>query len=74
MKVEVLKGPLPFGKKYYQRGEKFTVADQRFADLLVKVGRVKEVTDEPPKRRRVYRRRDMQAEQTAVMTASETQE
>lgn len=67
MKVRVAKGPFPYGMKYRRVGEEFEMPDH-VAAVFVKSGAVVR-SEEAQKRRRVYRRRDMQAEQTTVVTA-----
>jgi len=61
MRVRVKKhgGPLPFGMKYYADGEEFDVANERDANILIRIGRVEKVVEETsaantPRRR--YRR------------------
>lgn len=67
MRVKVVKGPFSYGMKYRRVGDELEMPDH-VAAVFVKSGAVARFED-APKKRRVYRRRDMQAEQTTAMTA-----
>lgn len=72
MKVRVLKGPFGYGMEYRRAGDEFEMPDH-VAAVFIKSGAVAAATEEQ-KRRRVYRRRDAQPAQRAVMTAEPEKE
>ena len=73
MKVKVLKGPIAIGFRYVRAGSIIDL-DDPVARVFMKAGIVAPFVEEPPKTRRVYRRRDVVPEQTAVMAAEPNDE
>ena len=65
-RVRVLKQSLPYGRRYHQVGEELDMTDDH-ARLFIILGRVEEVGDTKPRKRRVYKRRDVKPVETVVV-------
>ena len=82
MRVRVIKESLPYSTKYHKVGTTLDMEDGH-ARMLIAIGRVEKFTPPPvvevkqakvTRKKRTYRRRDMQAEQTVALKPSENDE
>jgi hypothetical protein len=72
VKVEVVGDPLPYGMLYHPAGKILDLPDDA-ARTFIKIGRAKPLSN-ARRSRRVYRRRDMTAEQTVAVEPVETED
>jgi hypothetical protein len=70
VKVEIIGAPMPYGMLYHKAGKIIDIPDET-AKTLIKIGRVKALSSDK-RSRRVYKRRDMVAEEIpAVLVQAE---